>query len=68
MAIRLGFDAFDVRQEDLLLVKSDLGAVRWIACRDLLQVVAEDLGPQSCRYIALCEFGSRIVHDGNRTV
>ena len=67
MAISLGFDAFDVRQDDRLLLKSDLGAVRWIACRDLLQVVAEDLGAQACRYITLCEFGFRIVHDGNRT-
>ena len=68
VAAGLGFDALDVREDDLLLLEGDLGTVPWIASRDLLQMVAEDLGAQACGYITLCHFGFEIVHDRNRTV
>ena len=63
VAIGFGFHAFDVGEEELLLLKGDFGAVRWIASSDLLQVVAEDLWPESCGYVAQGAFGFRIVHD-----
>jgi hypothetical protein len=68
VAVSLGFDALDVREGDLLLLKSDLGAASWIASRDLLQVVAEYLGTQPGGYVTLRHLDFRIVHDRNRTV
>jgi len=68
VAVGLGFDALDVGEDHLLLLKRDLGAASWIASRDLLQMVTEDLGAEPCRHVTLCHFGSRIVHDRNRTV
>jgi hypothetical protein len=65
--VRLGFDALDIREQDLLVLKGYLGAVRRIASGDLLQMDAEDVGSQSGGHLAVCEFGFRVVHDRNRT-
>ena len=34
-----------------------------ICLHDLLQTLAEDLGPQSCGYIAVCAFGFWVVQE-----
>jgi hypothetical protein len=54
--IRLRLDTLDVREEELLVLQRDLGAALQILVGELLQTLAEDLGPKSGGGVTLCAF------------